>query len=177
MLWGRQDLIEALDVPRLEPAPDWSPERLETGTLSHEGIVGAAAAVDFLASLGGEAAGGRRAALAAGYAGMHERGKRLFSRLWDGLGTIRGVTRYGLAPDSPRTPTVAFTVAGRTADSVAEGLARQALFLSSGDFYAWTVVQRLGHAEDGLVRAGCAAYTTEEEIERLLDGVAEVAAA
>ena len=53
VLWGRRALIEALDVPRLVPAPDWSPERLETGTLSHEGIVGAAAAVDFLASLAG----------------------------------------------------------------------------------------------------------------------------
>ncbi len=176
VLWGRQDLIEALDVPRLEPAPDWSPERLETGTLSHEGIVGAAAAVDFLAALGGEPAGRRRAALAAGYAGMHERAKRLFSRLWDGLGAIRGVTRYGPSPDAPRTPTVSFTVEGRTADSVAEDLAKRALFLSSGDFYAWTVVRRLGHAEDGLVRAGCAVYTTEEEIERLLDGVTEVAA-
>ena len=55
VLWGRRELIDALDVPRLTPAPDWAPERLETGTLSHEAIVGAAAAVDFLASLAGNA--------------------------------------------------------------------------------------------------------------------------
>ena len=176
VLWGRQELIEALDVPRLEPAPDWSPERLETGTLSHEGIVGAAAAVDFLAALGGSAQPpGRRARLEAAYAAMHARGKSLFARLWDGLGRIRGVTRYGPPADAARTPTVSFTVEGRTAHAVAEDLARRALFLSSGDFYAWTVVQRLGHAEDGLVRAGCAVYTTEEEVERLLEGVAEAA--
>jgi len=172
VLWGRQELIEALDVPRLEPAPDWSPERLETGTLSHEGIVGAAAAVDFLAGLAGDPSGGRRAALSASYAAMHARGQRLFTRLWEGLGGIRGVTRYGLPADAPRTPTVSFTVAGKGAHAVAEELARRALFLSSGDFYAWTVVQRLGHAEDGLVRAGCAVYTTEDEVERLLEGVA-----
>jgi cysteine desulfurase family protein (TIGR01976 family) len=176
VLWGRQEMIEALDVPRLEPAPDWSPERLETGTLSHEGIVGAAAAVDFVAALGGAARpSGRRARLEAAYASMHARGKGLFARLWDGLGTIRGVTRYGPPADAARTPTVSFTVEGRTAHAVAEDLARRALFLSSGDFYAWTVAQRLGHAEDGLVRAGCAVYTTEEEVERLLEGVAEAA--
>ena len=175
VLWGRRELFEALDVPKLEPAPDWSPERLETGTLSHEGIVGAAAAVDFLASLSGGGGAGRRAALEASFAELHRRSQRLFARLWEGLGTIRGVTRYGVPAEAPRTPTVSFTVAGRTADAVAEDLSRRALFLSSGDFYAWTVVQRLGHAEDGLVRAGCAAYTTEEEIERLLEGVAAAA--
>src|SRR2546430_11915119 len=51
VLWGRGELLEKMDAPRLEPAPAQAPERLETGTLNHEGIVGAAAAVDFLASL------------------------------------------------------------------------------------------------------------------------------
>ena len=98
MLWGRRELLETLDVPKLEPAPDWSPERLETGTLSHEAIVGAAAAVDFLASLAAAPGLGRRAALAAAFGELHARGQALFERLWDGLGAIRGVTRYGPPP-------------------------------------------------------------------------------
>ena len=53
----------------------------------------------------------------------------------------------------------------------ARRLAERGLFLSHGDFYAATVVERLGLAEDGLLRAGCACYTTEEEIERLIEGV------
>jgi cysteine desulfurase family protein (TIGR01976 family) len=175
VLWGRQELIEALDVPKLEPAPDWSPERLETGTLSHEAIVGAAAAVDFLALLAGDPAAGRRAALAAAYAELHARGSVLFARLWEGLGRIPGVTRYGLPPDAPRTPTVSFVVAGRSADEVAEELARRAIFASSGDFYALTVVRRLGHGKDGVLRAGCACYTTEDEVDRLVRGVEEIA--
>ena len=32
-------------------------------------------------------------------------------------------------------------------------------------------VHRLDRRPDGLVRAGCACYTTEEEVERLVDGV------
>ncbi|MEP6993109.1 MAG: cysteine desulfurase-like protein [Acidobacteriota bacterium] len=175
VLWGRRDLLEAVEVPKLVPAPDDAPERLETGTLSHEGILGAAAAVSFLASLSGAPEAPLRGELARLFAALHARGEELFARLWTGLGEIAGVTRYGPAPGSPRTPTVSFVVAGRTADEVAEGLARRAVFVSSGDFYAWTVVQRLGHASDGVVRAGCACYTTGDEIERLVAGVREIA--
>jgi cysteine desulfurase family protein (TIGR01976 family) len=175
VLWGRRALIEALEVPRLVPAPDWSPERLETGTLSHEGIVGAAAAVDFLASLAGPGSPNRRAGLAAAYAALHGRGQRLLARMWRGLGAIEGVRLYGPGPLEPRTPTLAFVVAGRTADEVAEALAARGLYLSSGDFYAWTVAERLGHGKDGLVRAGAACYTTEEEVDRLVAAVAEIA--
>jgi selenocysteine lyase/cysteine desulfurase len=92
-------------------------------------------------------------------------------RLWDGLSATRGVTLYGPPPTEPRTPTVSFTVSGRTSNEVATALAQRAVFVSSGDFYATTVVERLGHAGDGLVRAGCACYTNQEEVDRLLEGV------
>ncbi|MEN9508943.1 MAG: hypothetical protein RLZZ621_1506, partial [Gemmatimonadota bacterium] len=55
IVYGRTEAVAALDLPRLEPAPDWVPESLETGTQNHEGIVGAAAAVEFLAAIGGTA--------------------------------------------------------------------------------------------------------------------------
>src|SRR5438093_9740069 len=51
ILYGRHDLLDSLDFPKLIPAPDSAPERAETGTQNPEGIAGAAAAVDFLASL------------------------------------------------------------------------------------------------------------------------------
>src|SRR5256884_3772264 len=53
VFYGKQDLLESIDFPKLEPAPETAPERVEVGTLSHEGIAGAAAAVDFYASLVG----------------------------------------------------------------------------------------------------------------------------
>jgi selenocysteine lyase/cysteine desulfurase len=49
--------------------------------------------------------------------------------------------------------------------------------VSNGDFYATTIVERLGLAGDGLVRAGCACYTTEDEVERLIAGVRALGAA
>ncbi len=97
-------------------------------------------------------------------------------RLWEGLGAIPGVQRYGPPPELPRTPTVAFTVEGIPSGEIAAGLADQcALFLSHGDFYASAVVERYGKTSEGLVRAGCACYTTAEEVERLLTGVEQLA--
>ncbi|MBI4543676.1 MAG: cysteine desulfurase-like protein [Gemmatimonadetes bacterium] len=172
VLYARRELLEELDLPRLEPAPDTAPERFETGTQNHEGIVGAAAAVDFLASLAPGA--NRRARLRATLEQLGGRGDALLRRLWDGLGEIRGVRRYGPPPGTPRTPTLAFTVDGLAAIEVVRHLAEQALFATHGDFYAATVLERLGLSAQGLVRAGCACYTTGGEVERLLQAVAEL---
>jgi cysteine desulfurase family protein (TIGR01976 family) len=169
VLWGRKRLLEALDAPKLAPAGDAAPERLETGTQNHEGIVGAGAAVDFLAPL--TTGGSRRERLVRVSAELHARGMALFERLWNGLRGISGVTLYGPPPGMPRTPTLSFAMTGRSSRDVATALAARGVFVSDGDFYATTVVRRLGHEQDGLVRAGCAAYTTEREIDRLIEGV------
>jgi cysteine desulfurase family protein (TIGR01976 family) len=173
VLWGRRERLRELSVPKLKPASDAPPENLETGTLNHEGIVGAGAAVEFLASLSG-AAGGRRERLLATDRLLGARGRELLARLWEGLRSLPGVTLYGPPPGSPRTATLSFVVAGHAADEVAAALAERAVFVSSGDFYATTVAERLGHAADGLVRAGCAAYTTAEEVDRLVQGVRSI---
>jgi cysteine desulfurase family protein (TIGR01976 family) len=173
VLWGKRDLIASLDVPKLIPAPEAPPERLETGTQNHEGIVGAAAAVDYLADLGDGAS--RRERLVSAYATLHKQGEALLARMWGGLCAIPGIRMYGRPPGHARTPTVAFTLDGVVSDDVARALARRAVFVSNGDFYATTVIERLGHAADGVVRAGCACYTTAEEVDRLIAGVAEIA--
>ena len=175
VFYGRRELLETLDIPRLDPAPNEAPERLETGTQNHEGIVGTAAAVDFLASLGeGET---RREQLVAAMRGLHARGEALFAQLWNGLAGIPGITCYGPPPGGRRTPTLAFTVAGHDSDDVARHLAERGVFVSNGDFYATTVLERIGHARDGVVRAGCACYTSADEVGRLVEGVGALVAA
>lgn len=175
VLYGRHHLLAELDLPRLEPAPRDPPDSLETGTQNHEAIAGTAAAIDFLASLGQGST--RRAALAQAYGELHRSGQLLVERLWEGLTRIGGVTVYGPPPDRARTPTVSFTVSGLVADEVATALSERAVFASSGDFYATTLVERLGLSHAGLVRAGCACYTTTEEVDRLVEAVEEVAKA
>ena len=172
-MFCRRELLETLPFPKLLPAPDYAPEVAETGTQNHEGIAGAAAAVEFLASLApGET---RREALRASFDALHARGAALTRKMWDGLAAIEGVALYDPPPDDPRTPTVAITERGLTSTDVARRLAARGVFVSHGDFYAATIVERLELGEEGLVRAGCACYTNEEEIERLVEGVREIA--
>ncbi|HEX9162907.1 MAG TPA: cysteine desulfurase-like protein [Thermoanaerobaculia bacterium] len=172
ILFGRRDLVEALPFPKLDPAPDYAPERAETGTQNQEGIAGIGATVDFLASLAG-GGGPRRERLARTFSALHDAGLRLFRTLWSELSNLRRVKLYGPAPSQPRTPTIAFTIDGMTAEDVVRALVKRGLFLSHGDFYAATVIERLG--VEGLVRAGCACYTSNEEVERLIEGVREIA--
>lgn len=172
VLFGKHELLESFKFPKLIRAPDAPPENVETGTQNHEGIAGAAAAIDFLASLAeGES---RRARLQTVFEDLHLRGSALARRLWQGLGEIERVRLYGPTPDVPRTSTIAFTVDGIPSSEVAGKLAERGLFLSHGDFYAATVTERLGLGDEGLVRAGCACYTTPAEVERLIEAVDEL---
>jgi cysteine desulfurase family protein (TIGR01976 family) len=169
ILYGRHGLLDSLDFPKLIPAPDSTPERAETGTQNHEGIAGASVAVDFLASLAPGPT--RRERLRAALEQLHERGGTLTTQMWDGLLEMGRVRLYGPPPSTARTPTIAFTVDGVPSTEVAKKLVERGVFVSHGDFYAMTVVERLGQTAHGLVRAGCACYTTPEEVDRLLAGV------
>ncbi len=180
VLYGRREQLEALEVPKLEPAPETTPERIETGTQNHEGIVGAAAAVDYLASLAREkdavGSGNRRGRLRAVFESFHQRGSALVDQLWNELSAIEGVKLFGPLPGTPRTPTLAFTVKDKPAVEVSRRLADRGIFASHGDFYATTVAQRLGVADSGFVRIGCACYTTAEEASRVIEAVRAIAA-
>ncbi len=173
ILFVRNELLSSLEFPRLDRAPSSPPARAETGTRNHEGIAGVGATVDFLASLGGD--GDRRQRLASCFGTLHASGSQLVKQLWDGLSAIEGVRVFGPPPEAPRTPTVSFSIDGTLAEAVSRQLAEEAIFVSHGDFLALTVVERLELAETGLVRAGCACYTTAEEVQRLLDAVGRIA--
>lgn len=174
VLYAPAELLDELDAPRLPCAPQAAPERFETGTQSHEDMAGITATVDFLAGLAD--GGTRRERLGRAYALLHERGELLLERMWHGLAALDGVRLFGPPPGHPRTPTVAFTVEGKDARAVAQHLSsRHGVFVSHGSFYAARVPEDLGVA-GGLVRAGCACYTTEEEVDRLVQAVAEAAA-
>lgn len=186
VFYGKKDLLESIDFPKLQPAPDTAPERVEMGTQSHEGIAGAAAAVDFYASLAGgtgvppvdlaqDARATRRELLQSAFKGLRAHSAPQVKRLWEELSKINGVRLYGPPPDVERTPTVSFIVKDVSSTEVARRLAERGLFASHGDFYAQTVIERLGLAPEGLVRVGCACYTSDEEIERLIEAVREIA--
>lgn len=173
VLFGRRELLEKIRFPKLNPSPNYAPERAETGTQSHESIVGAAAAIDFLASIAD--GNSKRERLENAFSELHRRDRELLNVLWKGLAEIEGVKIYGPAPDAERTALVSFTVKDLPSENVSRELAKEAIFVSHGNFYAETVVEKLGLARQGLVRIGCSCYTTKEEIERLLYAVKDIA--
>ncbi|MEQ1731521.1 MAG: aminotransferase class V-fold PLP-dependent enzyme, partial [Vicinamibacterales bacterium] len=131
-----------------------------------------------LASLAGPPANAgatRRERIAASMTMLHERGGQRLLQLWDGLQATDGVTVYGPDPSQPRTSTIAFTVGSTPSEDVTRALADGGVFTSHGNFYAVTAAQRLGTDPQGLVRAGCACYTSEDEVDRLLTGVRSLA--
>jgi cysteine desulfurase family protein (TIGR01976 family) len=176
VLWVQEELLTALSIPKLAPAPNVGPERFESGTANAEAMAGTTATVDFLAGLVGAGPGSRREALDQLFQELPSREGALFHRLWHGLQDIPGVELYGPPPSDARAPTLSFTVDGFTSREVSARLADEyGAFLSHGDFYAATVVERYRLRPHGMARAGIGLYTTEEEVDRLIGGIAGIA--
>ena len=166
----RRDLLEALDVYKVEPAPDYIPDRLETGTQNHEGIAGAKGAIDFISSLGHGTS--LQDKLVSGMRAIEEYEADLAERFRAALHEIPEVKLYA-APDGVlKTPTVAFRVEGHTPREVTERLAQEGFFVADGHFYASTLARKLGiHDKGGWIRAGLAPYNTEEEVEGFIESL------
>ncbi|MGH3146344.1 MAG: cysteine desulfurase-like protein [Rubrobacter sp.] len=166
----RRDLLEEMGVYRLEPAPDYAPDRLETGTQNHEGIAGVKGALDFISSLGSGSSLRERFVGAMQAIEKHE--TALSEDFRAALGEIPGVRLYA-APDGVRkTPTIAFRVEGHKPDEVCEHALKEGFFIAAGDFYASTLAERLGIVDSGgFVRAGLASYNTAEEVEGFVESL------
>jgi cysteine desulfurase family protein (TIGR01976 family) len=178
ILWGRAEHLERLTPYKVPPASNVAPERWETGTLNHEGIAGTAAAVEWIASLDPEGpADDLRASLERAYRAMDHHETRLFALLHQGLSEIAGVRVYGPPAGGMRTPTAGFTIPGVSPDEAARRLGAEGVFVWNGDFYATTVCDVLGLSDcGGLIRAGIAPYTSEDDVQRLVAGVRRLAA-
>ncbi len=166
------ELLETLHPDKLLPSTNAVPERFELGTLPYELLAGTTAAIGFLAGLV-PGTGTRRARLLASMAAPETHENALLARLDSGLAALPGVTRYG-APERHRTPTVLFSVAGVASRAVYEHLGAHGVNAPAGSFYALECSRHLGLGDAGAVRAGIAPYTTEDDVDRLLAGVASL---
>jgi cysteine desulfurase family protein (TIGR01976 family) len=176
VLWGRREVLEAIEPYKVRPAPDGIPWSFSPGTASHEGMAGTAAAVDYFAWIGETMAGGagdRRQRVCAGMTAIAEYEQTLSRHLVQGLQSIPGITIHGITSAeamSRRGPTVAFTHERHAPDDIARSLAAENIFAWSGHNYAVEVARSLGIYESGgAVRVGPVHYNTISEIDRLLD--------
>ncbi|MBA2896439.1 cysteine desulfurase-like protein [Nonomuraea soli] len=189
-------LLATIFPDKLTPAPDTVPDRFETGTAAFADLAGVTAAVEHLAGLAwmgaddAEGAAGpvgpvgtpeptgpsgpsRRRRLLASMAAAEAHELELFAELVDGLAAMPHVTLYG--KPARRTATAYFTVSGLSPREVAEQLARRRVNVWSGHNYAWELTGALGVRDGGgAVRAGLVHYNSRDDVQRLLDGVAEL---
>lgn len=165
---------DGLRPAKLMPSPDTVPDRFELGTMCFELLAGVTAAVDHLATLGGDGPDGpRRARLLAamGAAAAYEQG--LADRLDAGLAALPGVTVCP-APQR-RCPTVSFRVAGQAPAETARALGDEGICVFSGDYYAYEYFTTTGLRDSGgAVRASIYHYNTAEEVDRLLAALAKL---
>jgi cysteine desulfurase family protein (TIGR01976 family) len=190
VMYGRLPLLERLAAYKVRPASDVPPDKWETGTQNHECLAGLLGTLDYLAALGrdhvdryaAEFAGmaGRRLELHAAFAAIRDHERALVARLLAGLATVPGARVYGLtAPDdmARRVPTVAVTVAGHTPRELAARLGERGIFAWDGNYYALTLMERLGLEEGGgALRLGLAHYNTLDEVDHVVVALREIAA-
>jgi cysteine desulfurase family protein (TIGR01976 family) len=176
VLAARPSVLEHLHPDKLLPSTEAVPERFELGTLPYELLAGTTAAVDFLAGLAPTGSGAsRRARLVAAMTRLEAHEHALFGRLEAGLTAMEGVTQHGRA--ALRTPTVLFSLERHGPAAVSSHLASVGVNAPAGSFYAIEAAQHLGLGAAGAVRAGIAPYTDQDDVDRLLAGVATLAGA
>ena len=168
VLVAAPELLEQVRPDKLLPSSDAVPERFELGTLPYELLAGVTACVDFIAGIA-STDGDRRTRVLESMRAVEEHEERLFDRLLDGLVGIPAVTLHG----SPkrRTPTALFSLDGLTPGEVYAALAEHDVNAPASTFYAVEASRRVGLGDAGAVRAGIAPYTSEADVDRLLDAV------
>jgi cysteine desulfurase family protein (TIGR01976 family) len=159
LAFGKRELLESWRPYTVRPAADFPVgHRFELGTAQHELLAGFVAAVDYVGSLGWDAIVGHERAL----------GERVLA------GLPEAIDLYGLRTMDGRVPTFCFNVPGRTPEEVATFLAARDLAVWHGNYYAVETMLHLGLGE-GAVRAGIVHYNTEDEVDRLLSALTELA--
>jgi selenocysteine lyase/cysteine desulfurase len=183
MVAATHAVLEGWDPYRLRPADAHAaPQRWETGTQNHEGLAGLTAAVEYLADVGRIAAaptdGSRRAAVSAAYAAFAAHEHTLATRFLEGLATLPRVRLFGIGDLERldrRTPTFAVRVGDRDPRETSEALAERGIFTWDGHYYAMELYERLGILDDGgAVRIGFCHYHTLDEVDRVLEALADL---
>jgi cysteine desulfurase/selenocysteine lyase len=134
------------------------PARFEAGTSAIAEGIGLGAAVAWLQELGMENVRAHELEIAA-YA-------------TERLSEVPGITLHGPADPEKRGALISFALAGIHPHDVAEILGRRGVCVRAGHHCAQPLMQRLG--ETATTRASFAVHTTREEIDALVEGLAEV---
>ncbi len=187
VLYGKREAMDGIRTLRVRAQEPVPPFKFETGTLNHEGIAGAAEAIEFIADIGDRHMeyfednlthySGRRKNILCGMLALEAYEKPLANYLKEELTKIDGLKIYGPPKDHPCTSTLSFRLKNIPPIKIAKLLAKKGIFVWDGNFYAVRLVESLGlNDSGGLVRIGFAPYNTHEEIDRTIREIRNIAA-
>jgi len=181
-LYGKREHLLRLKPYKVRPAYDTLPDRWETGTQVQELIAGIAAAVNYLASVGGHhdpSVANRRSALLSAYLVTHQHETTLLTRLLAGFRSIPNLRLFGISDPGrfgERCSTVSISIADHHPTAIAKFLGDRGIFTWDGNYYALNLTERLGvEKTGGLLRIGLVHYNTTEEVDRLLTALSDFA--
>ncbi|TDE87222.1 cysteine desulfurase-like protein [Deinococcus sp. S9] len=169
-LWVAPQHRTRLPWPRLSFVPPGDITGIEYGTPQFELLAGWLGTLDYLRELGGHGTL-TRPALEAASARIAELERPVTEQLLSGLLNAPGVTVYGPHTGQGRIGTVAFRVEGEAPELTAARLSAAGVDVAAGHFYAVQPLKDLGLYPQGVVRASIAHYTSQEDVERLLEGL------
>jgi cysteine desulfurase family protein (TIGR01976 family) len=171
VLWGRSEWLRSIDAYKVRPAPLEAPGKFETGTPSFPLLAGAAAAVDYLASLG--EGPDRRSRLDGAYSAIAAHEAELGRRF---LASVPpGVVVYGRPGLEGRVTTFAVDVEGMSAAEASARLGADGIATWPGHYYAVEPMRRLGLLDQGgLVRIGFVHINTVEEVDRVVESLSRL---
>jgi cysteine desulfurase/selenocysteine lyase len=168
-LWARRDLLESMEpyqgggemIEFVErDMSTWAevPHKFEAGTPNIAGAIGMGAAVDFLSRLDGEAVA------------AHERA--LMAYALERVGAVPGIRIYGPESLDERAAVLPFTLGDAHPHDISTILDTEGVAVRAGHHCAQLVMKRYGLS--ATARASFYLYNTEEEVDRLVEGLEQV---
>lgn len=143
--------------------PTDMPTALEAGTANGHGIAGLEAAVDFLLETGVET--------------IHARENALMQRFLSGIRPVANAKIYGDMNTPLRAPIVTLNLGTADAAVVSDELWEEyEICVRAGAHCAPLMHEHFGTAEQGAVRFSFSYWNTEEEVDRAIQAVREIAA-
>ena len=171
VMYGRLEHLEQLKAYKLRPAPSEPPVKWMTGTQSHESIWGAAAAVEYLASLSSDQNGSRRQRLDGAFERIQAYERTIGDYLLVGLRELKKFKLWGISDSTrwkERVPTFSVTHESLSPAALCDRLLARGLFAWAGNHYALSFCQRCNLEPGGTLRLSLLHYNTQEEVDRLL---------
>jgi cysteine desulfurase family protein (TIGR01976 family) len=179
VLWGKRDLLLALpSLNHFFIGQEVIPYKLQPGNLNYELSYGCMGISDYLIDIGQRlgVSGSPRQLMQAAFDAFEVQENLLAETLLAFLRDTPGVRIIGKprVTSGDRVPTISFVVEGVQSEAIVRRIDEHRMGIRFGDFYARHLIEQLGLAPyGGVVRVSIAHYNTVEELQRLVEHLAQ----